>query len=124
VARFRAVECRRALLRAVNMGISAVIDGNGRVLRPDTTVREVAGKAVPLWDVPGDGRRAAELPMARWHEFKKVYGVLTAVVPVDRRFSLYAAWGDWLAWACWAGLALGITWTCWRARRAAKLLHG
>src|SRR5262249_56421242 len=53
VARFRAVECRRALLRAVNMGISAVIDGNGRVLRPERTRVGVAGKQGPLWDVPG-----------------------------------------------------------------------
>ena len=32
ICRFRAVECRRSVGRAVNMGISAVIDGNGRVL--------------------------------------------------------------------------------------------
>ena len=31
ICRFRAVECRRSVARAVNMGISAVIDGNGRV---------------------------------------------------------------------------------------------
>src|SRR5262249_15523446 len=73
VARFRAVECRRALLRAVNMGVSAVIDGNGRVLRPETTTATVGDKPVPLWTVPGDGSRAPELPTARWHDFKKVY---------------------------------------------------
>jgi apolipoprotein N-acyltransferase len=121
VARFRAVECRRALLRAVNMGISAVIDGNGRVLRPDTTrVRVVVDDKeveVTLWDVPGDGRRAPELPAARWHEFKKVYGVLTAVVPVDHRSSLYAAWGDWLPWTCWAAVGLALTWTVLARRR-------
>src|SRR5262249_19103627 len=32
ICRFRAIECRRAIGRAVNMGISAVIDGNGRVV--------------------------------------------------------------------------------------------
>ena len=32
ICRFRAVECRRAIARSVNMGISAVIDGNGRVV--------------------------------------------------------------------------------------------
>ena len=34
ICRFRAVECRRSVGRAVNMGISAVIDGDGRVLEP------------------------------------------------------------------------------------------
>jgi apolipoprotein N-acyltransferase len=126
VARFRAVECRRALLRAVNMGISAVVDGNGRVLRPDTRMALVGDKQVPLWEVPGDGSRAPELPAGRWHEFKKVYGVLTAVVPVDRRFSLYAAWGDWLPWTCWALVAAGLAWT-WigsRRRRARESAAG
>ncbi len=36
ISRFRAIECRRGLARSVNMGVSAVIDGNGRVLRPRT----------------------------------------------------------------------------------------
>lgn len=36
VSRFRAVECRRALARAVNMGISGMIDGNGRIVRPES----------------------------------------------------------------------------------------
>jgi len=35
IARFRAIESRRAVVRAVNMGVSAVIDGNGRVLQPE-----------------------------------------------------------------------------------------
>ena len=35
ICRFRAVECRRAVVRSVNMGISAVIDGNGRVREPE-----------------------------------------------------------------------------------------
>src|SRR5207249_9926463 len=36
IARFRAIETRRAVARAVNMGVSAVIDSNGRVLAPTT----------------------------------------------------------------------------------------
>src|SRR5205085_7228468 len=81
ISRFRAVECRRALARAVNMGISAVIDGNGRVVA---------------------------LPAATWADSKKMAAVVTAAVPIDTRGSLYAAWGDWLPGLCaaLAGLAL------------------
>jgi apolipoprotein N-acyltransferase len=86
VSRFRAVECRRALVRAVNMGVSAVVDSNGRVVR-----------------LPGD----------TWRSSKGVEAVLTATVPVDTRMSLYAYAGDWLPWACWAGLAYG----CFRKRK-------
>lgn len=119
--RFRAVECRRAVLRAVNMGVSAVIDPNGRVLAPQKTQElpfpKAAADAAPaegepverermfLWEVsPG----AVALPARRWHEFKKVAGVLTAVVPVDTRGSVYAAWGDWLPWTCWAFVGVGL----------------
>jgi apolipoprotein N-acyltransferase len=118
ICRFRAVECRRAVARAVNMGISAVIDGNGRVLRPEPrplpqakegSIEDALRKAghrdqLPrVWEVPAEG--AEELPVSAWHEFKKVPGVLLATVPLDDRRSLYAAWGDWLPWACW--LAIG-----------------
>ncbi len=34
VSLFRAIESRRSLVRSVNMGISAIIDPNGRVLKP------------------------------------------------------------------------------------------
>lgn len=81
ICRFRAVECRRAVARAVNMGISAVIDGNGRVIA---------------------------LPAADWKSSKKVEAVLTATVPIDARTSRYAAWGDWLPWGCWIGIAAGL----------------
>ena len=39
ICRFRAVECRRSIARAVNMGISTVIDGNGRVRWPHRSYR-------------------------------------------------------------------------------------
>jgi apolipoprotein N-acyltransferase len=87
ICRFRAVECRRAVARAVNMGISAVIDGNGRV---------------------------CALPGRSWAESKKVEAVVTAHIPIDHRTSLYARWGDWLPWTCWlvvgGGLVGGVFW--------------
>ncbi len=78
VSRFRAVECRRALLRAVNRGISAVVDGDGRVVA---------------------------LPGPTWAKSKGVLEVVTAEVPLDRRTSIYARIGDWLPWSCWGMIA-------------------
>jgi apolipoprotein N-acyltransferase len=106
VARFRAIECRRALVRAVNMGISSVIDSNGRVLEPRTVATyQIGEQEIPLWEV---SEHAGDLPLRRWEEFKKRPGVLTAVVPIDHRATLYAAWGDWLPWTCWLGIGLGL----------------
>jgi apolipoprotein N-acyltransferase len=91
ICRFRAIECRRAVARSVNMGISAVIDGNGRV-------------------------RA--LPASTWAGSKKVATILTAEIPIDRRTSLYAAWGDWLPWTCWGLIGVGWVYSWVRRRRA------
>lgn len=95
ICRFRAVECRRTVARSVNMGISAVIDGNGRVLQPQLMRRD---GDMSMWEIPNE--RAAALPVSRWSEFKSLAGVLTAALPIDRRFSLYARWGDWFPVLC------------------------
>lgn len=81
ICRFRAIECRRSIGRSVNMGISAVIDGNGRVIA---------------------------LPGKDWKSSKSVAGVVTADIPIDHRQSLYARWGDWLPAGCWLVLACGL----------------
>jgi apolipoprotein N-acyltransferase len=91
ICRFRAIECRRAVARAVNMGISAVIDGNGRVIA---------------------------LPGPSWAQSKKIAAVLTAAIPLDQRTSLYARWGDWLPWSCWLILGTGVVWSFVWPRRA------
>ena len=110
ICRFRAIECRRPIARAVNMGISAVIDSNGRVLEP-SSVR--LGEDVFLWTVPPGAR---ELPVSRWHEYKKVAGVLVASMPLDQRGSLYARWGDWFALGCGGVLLLCLGAICFRRR--------
>jgi len=115
VCRFRAIEARRSVARCVNMGISAVVDPNGRVLAPQTT-RQV-GDAY-LWELsPG----AADLPVSRWGEFKKVHGVLIASVPIDHRVSLYARLGDWLPWGCWLVLGAGVVLGLLRGRGKAAV---
>lgn len=130
ICRFRAVECRRPVARAVNMGVSALIDGNGRVLAPKATIqeqvpsglgwdpedakklekldggeREPVSKRVTatLWEVGPD---SPELPTGRWGEFKKTQGVLLATIPLDSRTSFYARFGDWLPWSCWVVLGV------------------
>jgi apolipoprotein N-acyltransferase len=107
ICRFRAIECRRAVTRGVNMGISAVIDSNGRVLQPQELPRPDPRVDLDfhVWTVPMQRDSATELPVSRWHEYKKVAGVILATVPIYGRVSLYARWGDWLPWACL--LALG-----------------
>jgi apolipoprotein N-acyltransferase len=78
---FRAVECRRSLVRAVNTGISAIVDSNGRIV-------EVAGAK------PGQSPLAA--------------GVVTGRVPLDSRRTLFGRFGDWFGQTCqWlSGLAM------------------
>ncbi|MBY0457301.1 MAG: apolipoprotein N-acyltransferase, partial [Gemmataceae bacterium] len=80
ICRFRAVETRRAVVRSVNMGISGVIDPDGRVIA---------------------------LPDPDWGKSKKVEAVVSAVVPIDTRPSAYAAWGDWGPASCWLVALLG-----------------
>jgi apolipoprotein N-acyltransferase len=80
VCRFRAVETRRAVARAVNMGISGIIDGNGRVVA---------------------------LPAKTWGDSKKVAAAFTATVPIDTRTSFYGLAGDWFAAGCSALTVMG-----------------
>jgi apolipoprotein N-acyltransferase len=75
IARFRAVETRRSVVRAVNMGISAIIDPDGRVVT---------------------------LPGETWAQSKKVSAIVRGPVPIDTRTSLYARLGDWLPILTWA----------------------
>jgi len=118
ISRFRAIETRRALARSVNMGISAVIDGDGRVLAPrkqnlaSTGLRQV-------WEIPkGDGL-CDNLATAAWRDYKQTEGILVFDVPIDRRTSLYAKWGDWLPYCCWMLIGGGLACGWWR-RRATK----
>jgi apolipoprotein N-acyltransferase len=125
ICRFRAVECRRSVARSVNMGISAVIDSNGRVLQPHELPRPNPriDPDFHVWTVPMQHGAPEELPVSQWHEYKKVAGVLLATVPIDARVSLYSRWGDWLPWSCLTIIAgaFVLTWVRRAGRKPAIL---
>ena len=74
ICRFRAVETRRSVVRAVNMGISAIIDPDGRVVA---------------------------LPGETWAKSKKVDGIVRGTIPLDTRTTIYGEHGEWLPVGCW-----------------------
>jgi len=113
VCRFRAIECRRSMVRAVNMGVSAVIDGNGRVLKPTL----YPGLNPTVFVLQGENNRVPELQTSDWHHFKKTAFVFKANVPIDRRGSLYAMTGDVLPIGCWAVLIGAAGWTYYSRKR-------
>lgn len=80
ISRFRAAETRRALVRSVNMGISAVIDADGTVLT---------------------------LPGNSWRQSKAQKAVFAAEVPLYSGVTVYVRWGDWFAWTC-LGLTISL----------------
>ncbi len=75
-AAFRSVECRTPMVRAVNTGISAFIDGDG-VIR-NRAVDSLTGKS------------------------KQIETFVVDTVPLDHRQSLYLKFGDWFAGLCMA----------------------
>lgn len=93
-AAFRAVECRTPLVRAVNTGISAIIDGDGAILEPEVMI-------------DGDARKNSTQPprtstrdpkTGAW--YKQMTAALIHTVPLDSRASLYVQYGDWFAMLC------------------------
>jgi len=92
-AAFRAVECRTPVVRAVNTGVSAIIDGDGAILEPEVFI-----------DGDKQGRTSSRDPQTgRWH--KQLNAALVHTVPLDPRRSLYVRHGDWFATLC-GGLAV------------------
>jgi apolipoprotein N-acyltransferase len=88
VCRFRAVETRRSIVRAVNMGISAIIDPDGRVIA-----------------LPGDD----------WRTSKRIDGTVTDYVPISHTSSIYSRFGDWFPLGC--GLVILALWYLSRPRK-------
>ncbi len=103
---FRAVECRTPLVRAVNTGISAIVDGDGAILDPEVFIDGDARK-----NAPAKPRTAARDPKTgAWH--RQLSAALIHTVPLDPRRSLYVRFGDWFAMLCCASVVfvVGSTW--------------
>ena len=119
-AAFRSVEYRTPMVRAVNTGISAVIDGDGAVVEPrvfvdvDHIVAKNKGKKQDRREFTGSN--------GRWS--KSLNAILVHDIPLDNRRSLYLWWGDWFAGTC-ALFAICVGLAGWylrrRERRAAAL---
>lgn len=87
-ASFRCVENRTPMVRAVNTGVSAIIDGDGMIVEPDIFI-----------DGDNQGRTSFVNPKTgRWN--KSLNAVLVDTIPLDNRTSLYTKYGDWFAGAC------------------------
>lgn len=98
-AAFRAVECRTPIVRAVNTGISAVVDGDGVVVEPDVFIdgdARLRGKEGPRTSM-------RDKKSGDWH--KSLNAVIVDTVPLDDRRSLYVSYGDWFA-GTWAAACL------------------
>lgn len=94
-ASFRAVETRTPLVRAVNTGISAVVDGDGVLVEPDVFINgdaETREESISTMRDPQTGELRKSLNAA-----------IVADVPLDSRTSFYVAHGDWFAQSCCVG---------------------
>ncbi|MEW4530316.1 apolipoprotein N-acyltransferase [Maioricimonas sp. JC845] len=102
-AAFRCVETRTPMVRAVNTGISAFIDGDGVVREPDVFVD---GDALLEPEKSGPPRNGIRDPESGSYH-RQLNAVLVSDVALDPRESLYVVWGDWFAAVCLAA-CLGI----------------
>ena len=110
---FRCVECRKPMVRAVNTGISAVINGDGMVVEPEV-----------YFDFDNKGRTTMRDPKTgRWN--RQLNAVLVDPVPLDNRTSFYLRTGDWFAGACGSATLLvilaGFVPARWLKRRATAM---
>ncbi len=84
------------MIRAVNTGISALIDADGVIVEPEIFID---GDSVFARDQDTPARTSMRDPKTgRWH--KQLNAALIYDVRLDHRQSLYVAYGDWFASSC------------------------
>lgn len=94
---FRCIETRTPLVRAVNGGISAFIDGNGQIREPEQilVLRQNNDDSAPVLEEVQGMRDPTSGVWRRQFE-----GIVFGQVPLDPRNSFYLQTGDWFAIAC------------------------
>ena len=93
------------MVRAVNTGISAFIDANGRIRQPEHFfVMEDNGAAIqPTFEKvdsmidPETGRR-----------YRQCSAVMCGQIPLDGRSTFYLQFGDWFAMLCTGVTIVGL----------------
>jgi apolipoprotein N-acyltransferase len=103
-AAFRCVENRIPMVRAVNGGISAFIDGDGRIRDPAKILvmqEPFEGVSPELTEV----QSLRDPVTGKWR--RGVAGIVLGQVPLDPRTSLYNRWGDWFPVLCVLAALLG-----------------
>jgi len=101
-ASFRCIETRVPMVRAVNTGISAIVDGNGRIRDPEVLIDLDKMKA----RTPSE--RTTLIDPATGKMPKLATFVQVGHIPLDPRESLYVRWGDWFAMACLAATLFAV----------------
>lgn len=86
-AAFRCVETRTPMVRCVNTGISAFIDGDGIIRDPDY-----------FYDFDNKTEVSNRTESGAWK--RQMNAVVVSNVPLDSRTSLYTKHGDWFATVC------------------------
>lgn len=93
-ASFRCIETRVPMVRAVNTGISAIIDGNGRLRDPEVLIDMDRLKA------KRNPKRTTLIDPETGRMPKQANVTLVGQIPLDPRQSWYVLGGDWFATAC------------------------
>ena len=94
---FRCVETRIPMVRCVNGGISAFIDGNGQIREPaEIHVMQEPFDGLRVQLQRADGMRDPDT--GAWR--RQFSGIIFGQAPLDPRESLYVRFGDWFAQLC------------------------
>ncbi len=108
-AAFRCVETRTPMVRCVNGGISAFIDGNGQIRDPaeiHVMQEPFDGMQIQLSAVKG----LRDPETGSWR--RQFSGIIFGQAPLDPRESLYVQFGDWFGQLCLLATAVfvGMSW--------------